>query len=211
MAKSPQSVHDRVINVALKLAADRAWREISLSDIARAARISLSTLHDNFNSKTAIVAAVMAKTNVAVLSGIDSSAENEPAHDRLVDALLRRLDALQSHKKAVCSILRDMPAEPAGLVCLAPGYFNAMAWTLEAAGIGSAGPAGRLKVKGLAMIYLGALCVWSRDDTPDQGKTLAFLDRRLRQAEKLVKWLPDDTLFSRRRKRATQEETSQAD
>ena len=41
------------------------------------------------------------------------------------------------------------------------------------------------------MIYLGALCVWSRDDTADQSKTLVYLDRRLGLAERLVKSMPD--------------------
>lgn len=207
MAKRPRPVRDRIIDAALKLAADSAWRNISLGDIARAARISLATLQENFVSKTAIVVAVMARTNAALLKGVDSTLESEPAHDRLLDAIMRRLDALQPHKQAICSILQDMPSDPAGLICLAPGFFDSMAWTLEAAGIGSAGPGGRLRVKGLGVIYLGALCVWSRDDTSDQGRTLAFLDRRLRQAERLVKWMPDGDLFARRRQRTTKNDS----
>jgi len=58
-------------------------------------------------------------------------------------------------------------------------------------GIGSAGLSGRLRVKGLAAIYLGALPVWIGDDSPDQGRTMAFLDRRLKQAERLARLLPD--------------------
>jgi hypothetical protein len=140
-----------------------------------------------------------------MLSGVDSSAESEPPRDRLLDAIMRRLDALQPHKAAICSILRDLPSDPAGLVCLAPGFCNAMAWTLEAAGIGSAGPGGRLRAKGLGLIYLGALRIWAGDDSTDQGKTLAFLDRRLRQAERLVKWIPDGERFARRRRRTAGE------
>lgn len=205
MAKAPRSVRDRVVEAALKLAGDTAWRNISLGDIARAARVSLAALHENFSSKTAIVAAVMAQTDAAVLSGIDSAAESEPARDRLLDAIMRRLDALQPHKPAIRSILRDLPADPASLICLAPGFFNAMAWTLEAAGIGSAGPAGRLRVKGLGLIYVGALRVWARDDTEDHARTLSYLDRRLRQAEQLVRWLPEGGVFARRRQRAAEE------
>ena len=207
MAKPPRPVRDRIIDAALKLAADSAWRTISLGDIARATRVSLATLQENFGSKTAIVIAVMARTDATVLSGVDSSADSEPARDRLLDAMMRRLDALQPHKPAICSILRDMPSDPAGLLCLAPGFFNSMAWTLESAGIGSAGPGGRLRVKGLGAIYLGALRVWARDDTADQGRTLAFLDRRLSQAERLVKWMPEGDLFARRRQRATENDT----
>jgi len=203
MAKPPRSVRDRVIDAALALAAEDAWRNITLGSIAKAAKISLASLQENFGSKTEIVAAVMANTNATVLNGIDASAESEPARDRLLDAIMRRLDALQPHKPTISSILRDMSFDPVGVMCLAPGYFNSMAWTLEAAGIGSAGPVGNLRVKGLGAIYLGALKVWSRDDTEDQSKTLAFLDRRLQQAERLVKWLPEGELFARRSRRVS--------
>jgi AcrR family transcriptional regulator len=203
MAKPPRSVRDRVIDAALALAAEDAWRNITLGSIAKAAKISLASLQENFGSKTEIVAAVMANTNATVLNGIDASAESEPARDRLLDAIMRRLDALQPHKPSISSILRDMSFDPVGVMCLAPGYFNSMAWTLEAAGIGSAGPVGNLRVKGLGAIYLGALKVWSRDDTEDQSKTLAFLDRRLQQAERLVKWLPEGELFARRSRRVS--------
>ena len=203
MAKSPRTARDKILNAALKLAAEGAWRNVSLGAIASAAGISLAALQENFSSKTAIVTAVMAKTSATVLSGIEDSEDPEPARDRLLDAIMRRLDALQADKPAICSILRDMPSDLASLFCLAPGFFDAMAWTLEAAGIGSAGPAGRLRVKGLSIIYLGALCVWARDESNDQGKTLAFLDQRLRQAERLAKWVPGDGLFARRRHRST--------
>ena len=203
MAKSPRSVRDKIVDAALKLAAEGAWRHVSLGDIAASASVSLAVLQKNFNSKTAIVAAVMAKTNVAILSGIEESENTEPARDRLLDVIMRRLDALQADKPAICSILRDMPFDPASLFCLAPRFFNAMVWTLETAGIGSAGLVGRLRVKGLSVIYLGALYVWSGDDSADQGKTLAFLDRRLRQAEWLAERIPDNGVFSRRRHHTT--------
>ncbi|MDC0033204.1 TetR/AcrR family transcriptional regulator [Alphaproteobacteria bacterium] len=197
MAKRPRPLRDRIIDAALKLAKDSAWRSISLADIAREARISLADLQKNFASKTTIVAAAMARTNTTILSEVDPSSNTEPPGDRLLDAIMCRLDALQPHKQAICSILRDMPSDPVGLLSLTPRYFDSMAWTLEAAGIGSAGLGGRLRVKGLGVIYLGALCVWARDDTQDQAKTLSFVGRRLQQAERLVKLIPDGDLFSR--------------
>ena len=153
MAKPPKSVRDRVIDAALRLAAEETWSHITLGDIAMDAGISLEALCGEFDSKTSIVVAIMERTNATMLGGIDASTESEPVHDRLLDSILQRLDSLQPHKSAICSILRDLPSDPASLVCLAPGFFRAMAWTLEAAGIGSAGLGGRLRVKGLGAIY----------------------------------------------------------
>lgn len=189
MAKRPRPVRERIIDAALSLAAERPWRSVTLADIAAAARTDLAALQENFASRTAIVTAIMSRTDAAVLGGTDAAA-SEPVHDRLLDALLRRLDELRPHKQAVRSILSGMPADPLGALCAAPRFLASMGWMLESAGIGSAGLAGRLRVNGLAAIYLGALRVWLADDTPDQGRTMAWLDRRLRQAGRLAGMLP---------------------
>jgi AcrR family transcriptional regulator len=190
MAKRPTSIPDRVLAAAMELAAERPWRAVSLNDIAAAAKVSLAQLHGAYVSKPAILAALMARADGDVLAGIHKDAAGEPARERLIDAVMRRLDALAPYKPALRSILRDLGADPVAALCLLPGFLNAMAWTLEAAGIGSAGLGGRLRVKGLAAIYAATVCVWLRDDSEDQGRTLAFLDARLRQAERLVPFLP---------------------
>ena len=86
----------------------------------------------------------------------------------------------------------DLPEVRPALAALWAGarLLRSMSWSLEAAGVGSVGPAGRLRVKGLAAIYAGAVCVWLRDDSPDLGRTMAHLDRSLRRAEGLVTALP---------------------
>ena len=190
MAKRPRPVRDRIIDAALNLAGERPWQSVSLGDIAAAARTSLAAVHESFGSRAAIVAAAIGRTDAAVLAGTDAAAAAEPTHDRLLDVLLRRLDELRPHKQAVRSILRAMPADPAGALCAAPRFLASMAWMLESAGIGSAGLAGALRVKGLTLIYLGALRVWVADDSPDQARTMAHLDRRLRQAGRLARMLP---------------------
>jgi AcrR family transcriptional regulator len=190
MAKRPTSIPDNALAAAMTLAAEKPWRSVTLSEIAALAKISLAQLHGAYASKGAILAGLMARADEEVLSGIDKDAAGEPARDRLIDAVMRRLDALTPYKPALRSILRDLGADPASALCLLPGYMNAMAWTLEAAGIGSAGLGGRLRVKGLAAIYAATVCVWLRDDSEDQGKTLAFLDARLQQAERLLPFLP---------------------
>lgn len=189
MAKRPRPVRDRIIDAALDLAAERPWRSVGLGDIAAASRQSLGKLHEVFPSKTAIVMAVMERTNATMLADADPKAVDEPPRDRLLDVVMQRLDALAPHKAAIRSILRDLPFDPLSILAMAPGFLAAMAWTLEAAGIPSTGLRGAIRIKGLAAIYMGALSVWLNDDSEDQGRTLAFLDRRLKQAERAACFL----------------------
>lgn len=201
MAKRPKPVRDRIIDAALFLAEEKRWRDVSLGDIADQAGISLAQLHKEFGSRSAIVGGIMKRTDSAVVAGYDKSALDEPAHDRVLDALLRRFDALTPHKRAIGVILRDMPGDPLGALCLAPGFYDSMAWTLESAGIRTSGLAGRIRVKGIAAVYAAAFCVWLRDESQDSTRTMAFLDKRLKQAERFAALLPFGVVERRRRGR----------
>ena len=190
MAKRPLNIRSKIIEAALKCALEVGWRNVSLQMIAATAGISLGKLYVNYPSKTAIVAAIMDETTSTVIDRTELSTLAEPTHDRLLDTILRRFDSMEVHKAAITSILRDSMFDPLGALSLFPGFLNAMTWTLESAGVGTAGLAGKLRVKGLATIYLAALCVWIDDDTPDLAKTMAFLDRRLKQAMRLETLFP---------------------
>ena len=61
-----------------------------------------------------------------------------------------------------------------------------MRWALEAAGINSGGLRGTVRAKGLLAVYAAVIPVWLRDDSPDMARTMAALDRRLAQAERLA-------------------------
>ena len=191
MARQPRTVPARILDAAPGLAAERSWNTVSLADIAGAAKVSLAQLHKAYPSKSAIVAGCMRRIDEQVLGAMDPSTLSEPVHDRLLDVLMRRLDRLAPHKAAVGSMLRGLSCDPVAALGLAPGFLESMAWTLEAAGIGSAGVGGRLRVKGLAAIHLSTFWVWLSDDSEDQSRTLATLDQRLRQAERLLSLLPD--------------------
>ncbi len=190
MAKRPMNIRSKIIDAALSCALEVGWRDVSLQMIAANASISLSKLYVYYPSKMAIVAAIMDETTSTVIDRSGSSALGEPAYDRLLDTILLRFDAMEVNKAAIASILKETMLDPLGALSLVPRFLNAMTWTLESAGISSAGLAGKFRVKGLATIYLAALGVWVDDDTPDLAKTMAFLDRRLKQAIKLAIFLP---------------------
>lgn len=186
MAAPRKPSPDRIIKATMALAGERRWRAITLSDITAEAGVSLSQLHAVFSSKGAILRAFSDRIDAVVLAGTDDDAEGEPINDRLLDVLVRRLEALQDYKPAIGSILRDTVTDPAAALCSGPRLLRSMAWSLEAAGVGSSGLRGHIRTKGLAAIYVSTLYVWLRDDSPDLGRTLAHLDRALRRAEQLA-------------------------
>jgi|TARA_Y100000294_G_scaffold162107_2_gene167010 AcrR family transcriptional regulator len=177
-------VADRIITAALALAAGRGWRRVRLADIADEAGVTLAELRGAFSSKAAIVNGFIRRTDERVLAA--GPAEGSSARDRLFDVLMRRFDVLQPDKEAVAMIVRDALCNPLAALCHGPQLLVSMAWMLEAAGLSAAGPAGMLRAKGLALVYLAALRAWLGDDSADKARSMAVLDRGLRQAETVV-------------------------
>ncbi len=185
-AAGGDAVSRRIISAALKLSAAKGWRSLSLACIADEAGVGLAELHRAFASKTAIFSGFLDTIDAKVLAGGKGDADEEP-RDRLFDVLMRRFDALDPHKAAIAAILPETLFDPAAASVLAPRLIRSMAWMLEAAGLSSAGLGGRLRAKGLALVYMNALRVWLGDDSPDMAKTMAALDKGLKRAEGLAR------------------------
>jgi AcrR family transcriptional regulator len=184
---------DHIIDTTLELVAGRGWRHVALGDIAAAAGLSLAQLYAIFPSKVAVLDAFERRINEQTLAG--GTDAGETIRDRLFELVMRRLDALAPHKQAVRALVRDLPRDPAAALCTGPRFLNAMRWMAESAGVETGGIAGLLRVNGLAAVYLATLRAWLGDESADQAKTLAALDRALKQAEFWARSLPG---FARR-------------
>ena len=183
-SKAKSDLPGRIIDAALALAVSRGWRRIQLADIAAEAGITVAELSAVFSSKSAIIGGFIRRTDERVLAG--GEAEGSSARDRLFDVLMRRLDALQPHRQAVTAIIWGLVFDPLAPLCHGPRLMCSMARMLEAAGLSSKGLAGVLRAKGLAVVYMMTFRAWLTDDSADLAKTMAVLDRGLRQAESLV-------------------------
>ncbi|MFI4986024.1 MAG: TetR family transcriptional regulator [Alphaproteobacteria bacterium] len=182
--KKPSERAPNVIDSTLALAAERGWRRVGLADIAAEAKLPLSQLYGRYSSRTAILAAFVRQIDEAVLK--EGAADGETPRDRLFDVLMRRFEALRPYKLGVEAILGAAGSDPLAALCGAPRLVRSMAWMLEAAGIDSHGLAGRLRAKGLVVVYLAAMRSWLADDSADLSRTMAALDKHLRRAETLA-------------------------
>jgi len=175
------------IDAALALAAAKPWRDVTFVEIAARAGTDEAALRRAYRSKWAIVDAFVQRIDDAVAGGTAPEADGEPIRDRLLDALLRRIDLLAPHKAAVASIARDTAMMPPAALCASLRTVRSMARILDGAGAGARGPFGLLRAKALTAIYLSSLWVWLNDDDPEMARTMAYLDRRLNEAERLVR------------------------
>src|SRR5436305_12533747 len=94
----------RIIDALMELAAERRWEDISLSDIALRAGMSLADFRDHFPSKGAVLAGFARRIDRIVLEGTTTDLAGESAKERLFDVLMRRIDALKPYRDALQSI-----------------------------------------------------------------------------------------------------------
>ncbi|WP_282607657.1 TetR/AcrR family transcriptional regulator [Pelagibius sp. Alg239-R121] len=172
-------IPQHVIDTAMDLAREKGWRELSLTDIAEAAKLPLSQVYDVYPSKQAILKGFARMIDTKVIAEEDSDTGNEPAKDRLFDIIMRRLDALGPYKDALAAIAHDQGRDPLAAACSARRLHRSMACMLEAAQLSAGGVRGMVRVKALAGVYLATLRVWFKDDAEDLPKTMASLDRYL--------------------------------
>lgn len=180
----------KVVDVALRLAEERGWRSVSLAEIAAGAKLDLADLYRAYPSKSAILGAYLGRLDEKVLAGTEPSLAEEEARDRLFDIIMRRFDAMAPDKEALRSICCGLAADPLTAMCMVPRWKRSLAWMLEAAAIDTNGPRGRMRVRGLGLVAAATFRAWLRDETDDQSKTMAALDKSLRRAESFVNSAP---------------------
>jgi AcrR family transcriptional regulator len=190
MAKSPKkSPQDAALDAMMSLATKLGWRDLTLSDIAAEAGLSLAELNQVAGSKAGLLGQFVRRIDQAVLATGGTVDVADPVKDRLFDVAMQRFDSLQPWREAIRAIARDIAFDPVAAICLGTRRRRSMVWMLEKAGVSSAGLKGRVRAAGLDMIMLSALRVWLKDESEDMASTMAHLDRQLGRADRLVRSL----------------------
>ena len=177
---------DAIIEALMELAGERTWDDITISDVATRANLSLADFRDAFPSKGAVLAAFSRKIDRVVLDGTTDDLMGEPAKERLFDVLMRRLDALAPYKLGLEGIFEWIQRAPMAAASVNRLELNSMRFMLEAAGIDSEGPVGAVKLQGLVVLWTRVLRSWFRDDDPGLAPTMALLDTQLTRGGKFV-------------------------
>ena len=167
---------DRAADAALALAADRPWPSVSLRDIAVKADVPFAALYARARSRLAVLARASERFDQAALA-VDY-APDSAAHDRLFDAAMARLEAMEPHRTALLNI-----AKAEGPLVSATRFPSIARAILEAAGV----PATPPRLLAMIAVWARVVQVW-RDDEGALNRTMAELDKRLKQtAEQLGK------------------------
>jgi hypothetical protein len=175
-----------LIAAAFSQIADIGWRRLDLAAAARAAGLDVARTRGRFPGRCAVLLRFGRLADQAALTG---ALTDGPVRDRLFDMLMRRIDALQTHRAGVIALLRALPADPAAAMLLGAASLRSMAWMLRGAGASAAPPFGPLRAKALLAAWLWTVRAWQRDTSEDLSATMSALDHALSRAERVESWL----------------------
>lgn len=181
-----KGLEKKIIGAAFKLAVDEGWAEISLSQIAKSAKVPLADVYHALPSKAAVLEAYAKQIDLKMLEASEDVDTDDSARDRLFDVIMNRFDAMADDREALQIIQRDLRRQPLEVFAMRNGILQSLRWMLEAAHLDAGGLRGAVRQRGLAVIYADVFATWLKDDDPGLAKTMALLDRRLRRVEDLL-------------------------
>jgi hypothetical protein len=160
---------DKATDAALALAAERPWREVSLREIAERAGVDFAALYAKTPAKPLLVLRLSQKLDRAALA--TAATQSDDPHDRLFDAAMARIEAMEAHREGLRSMARGE-----GPISIAPHLPLTARAILEAAGVTATPP----RLAAMTLVWARVVQVW-RDDEGALNRTMAEIDKRLKQ------------------------------
>lgn len=180
------SKRNRATRAALELAAEGGWKAVTFTAIAERTGLSLADLRRDFTCKADILRVFQAEIDAEVLAKAKAATAEQSPRDRVFDMVMTRFEAMTPYKPALRRISAALYCHPAEAAQLLPSSLASQYWMLAGAGAKLDGPGAGLRVAGLASIYAKVFRVWLDDSSPGLDRTMAALDRRLKNGEQ---WL----------------------
>ncbi len=84
-----------------------------------------------------------------------------------------------------------MRGDPLSLAALNQVALNSQRFMLASAGISTEGPLGRVKLQGVVIAFARVTEVWLEDEDPALARTMAALDREIRNGERFMERAED--------------------
>lgn len=177
----------KLADAALKLLAKKNWRDLTLAEVAKAAKIPLTSLQ-SVGGKPALIGMMLQKF------GAETARRYVPekgavTKDRVLEVAMTWFEINAARKPAIRSLYDGLKFDPLTLIAQGEQFAAAASWLLTLAEADT-GPAMPLRALGFAAIMARAIGVWLDDDA-DMAKTMARLDGDLSRASDFLNKTPN--------------------
>jgi AcrR family transcriptional regulator len=176
----PDDAPSDVLAAAFALVAERGFAALSLAEVARRSGRTLAEVYAELPGRGALLERLGERVDRAMVAIPTAELAEMSPRERVFEAIMRRLDALETYRPGLAALRRDPAARLAlggRALCAAD---RTAARLVELSGLEDA-VAACLARRGLALVYGRVFTVWLDDAAADRPATLAELDRRLGQ------------------------------
>ncbi len=176
------SPEEKLVTAALAAIEKGGWKALSLTALARKAKIPQATLYELCPDKRALLQLIAKRVDIAALERAIEPDENIPPRDRAFDAIIGCFESMTPLKPAIAVIHADTKGDPGAIFDVLPATVRSAFWIADSAGLSTTGWQGFLITRGIGVLLAETLAVWL-EDGEDLAKTMAHVDRRLRLIE----------------------------
>ncbi len=202
---SNEELCQRVLQSAMELAAQKGWNQMTLSDAARHADLSLDVVRKLFPCKSSLIIYL---NRLADQNALKQSYQQQPIPEYLFDLFMERFDTFQCYRQGFISAVHVLPLNLPLALFLHLSIQNSMKWFAEAAEIDTRGLRGLACIKGLTAIWILNMRVWLHDDSIDMAQTMASLDKSFKKARKFAHYCVKSTVKTTDTQDSQQTDTS---
>lgn len=169
-----------VLAAAFALVAERGLAALSLAEVARRSGRTLGEAYAELPGRGALLERLGERVDRAMVAIPTAELAEMSPRERVFEAIMRRLDALEAYRPGLAALRRDPWARLAfgGRALCAADRTAARLVAMAEFGPGARACLAR---RGLALLYARVFAVWLDDGSADRAATLAELDRRLGQ------------------------------
>ena len=184
----PSPLRARIIETSLELAHEVGWEDVRLHAVAERVGLTLAEIGALFRDVDAIANAWFEQALHAVQELPPEALEGLPPPERLETVVMRWFDALAPHREVTAQMLGQKLylSHPHHWVPMVFDLSRLIHWFLDAARIGGTGRLRQAEEIGLTALFVSTLAVWTRDASPAQERTRAFLRRGLANSDRVL-------------------------
>ena len=182
-AEAKTATRERIIEVAARLFTKEGWENTTTRGIAIAAGIATGTLFNYFESKEAIVAALISEALERAEEEIQKR-DDESLEEELFTFIWTELASLREYRKFLAAAAETILSPLRRYARKSPGdsirtnHLEAVEQILAAHGVPAPVPTVTMQL--YWTLYLGVFGHWATDDSPKQEDTMALLDQTLK-------------------------------
>ena len=175
-----------LLAAAFALLAETGWAGFSPRLLAERSGASLAEVYDFMPTTGQLPQRLGERLDRAMLAIEPDEPAGLSHRERLFELVMRRLDPMAPFKPGLARPAREARGEVELWFASLQSLDRMARWLSDLAGLPYRGLEARLARRALMLAYARVFRVWLDDDTADLAKTMAALDQRLDQLERLA-------------------------